>query len=122
MKKALVLLISIWLLSVSAVLVGESECGEIEGNALLGLSHPLAEVSVSATSRMAHLYFDDITDVNGHYKLEMLPAGNYQVFADANGYGCVLIPHLIVGEGQHVRQDFHFHLSQRRKGCDSVER
>jgi hypothetical protein len=101
--------------------MGQSECGEIEGTAFLSASDPLSDVTVSATSKMAHLYFDDITDANGYYRLDKLPAGNYQVFADAKQYGCVLIPRLIVKEGQHVRQDFHFRLSEGRNNCPGVE-
>jgi hypothetical protein len=122
MKKTFVLLINIGLISVSAVLTGRSECGEIEGNAFLGPSHALADVSISATSRWVGLYFDDFTDFNGRYKLNKVPPGKYQVFADAGPFGCMLIPHLVVREGQHVRQDFHFHLSRKREGCDSVEK
>ncbi len=121
MKKVAKFVACVCLCSISAGLVARSECGAIEGHVLLGLSRPLADVSISAASRLAGLYFDAVTDANGRYILDKVPPGNYTMFADANQFGCILIPHVIVREGQHVQQDFRFQLSGTRKGCDSTK-
>jgi hypothetical protein len=121
MKKVAILLAVACLCSMPAGLVARSECGAIEGHVLLGLSRPLADVSVSAANRLAGLYFDDITDTNGRYMLDQIPPGNYTMFADAKQFGCILFPRVIVMEGQHVRQDFHFQLSETRHGCETVK-
>ena len=120
MKKVTNFVVTVCLFSASAGLVARSECGAIEGHVFLGLSRPLADVSISAANRLAGLYFDDITDTDGRYILDKLPAGNYTMFADAEQFGCTLIPHVIVMEGQHLRQDFHFQLSGKRNSCESI--
>jgi carboxypeptidase family protein len=107
--------------SISAGLVARSECGAIEGHVFLGPSRPLSDVSISAASRLASLYFDAITDANGRYILDKVPPGNYTMFADAKQFGCILIPHVIVMEGQHVQQDFRFQLSGTSKGCENTK-
>lgn len=52
---------------------------------------------------------------------EMRP-GAYSVWADAKGYGCILIPHFVVHYGERVRQDFNFIGGKAYGGCESVEK
>jgi hypothetical protein len=44
------------------------------------------------------------------------------MWADAEGYGCILIPRVVVHDGERVRQDFNFARGKAYGGCAAAEK
>ena len=62
------------------------------------------------------------TDVSGYYLFDDVRPGAYSMWAEARGYGCILIPHIAVHYGERVRQDFNFVRGKSYDGCEAIER
>ncbi|MFL6446159.1 MAG: carboxypeptidase-like regulatory domain-containing protein [Bryobacteraceae bacterium] len=60
------------------------------------------------------------TDVRGYYSFDDLTPGAYSIWAEIRGLGCMIYPHVAVGPGKRVRQDFRFVRTRKLpRGCDS---
>jgi tetratricopeptide (TPR) repeat protein len=61
--------------------------GEISGTVLLeGDKRPATQVAVSLKSRVAGVFRSVLTDLEGHFKIQNLPRGTYDIAVDEDGY------------------------------------
>lgn len=61
--------------------------GEISGTVLLEPSkRPASQVAVSLRSRAAGIFRSVLTDLQGHFKVQNLPRGTYDIAIDEQGY------------------------------------
>ena len=98
------------------------ETASIEGFTSLNDATRLAEVSIGAHPLGTDSYVETKTDLSGYYVLPNLPAGAYEMWAYAKGFGCIIIPRVAVHYGQRVRQDFNFHRKSPLGSCEAIEK
>src|SRR5271155_2710381 len=61
--------------------------GEISGTVLLEADkRPAGQVAVSLKSRAAGIFRSVLTDIEGHFKVQNLPRGTYDIVVDEQGY------------------------------------
>jgi tetratricopeptide (TPR) repeat protein len=61
--------------------------GEISGTVLLEADkRPASQVAVSLRSRVAGVFRSVLTDLEGHFKVQDLPRGTYEIAVDEEGY------------------------------------
>ena len=64
-----------------------SRVGEISGTVLLEADkRPATQVAVSLKSRAAGIFRSVLTDLEGHFKVQNLPRGTYDIAVDEEGY------------------------------------
>jgi Carboxypeptidase regulatory-like domain len=86
----------------------------IDGTAFAG-------VEVEASSASQGVFWETTTNSSGYYLLGDVRPGKYTMWAEMNGHGCIVIPRVLVKDGQHARQDFHFSKGKTYPGCESVK-
>jgi tetratricopeptide (TPR) repeat protein len=65
----------------------ESSEGEISGTVLLEADkRPASQVAVRLKSRVAGVFRSVLTDLEGHFKVQNLPRGTYDIAVDEEGY------------------------------------
>ena len=65
----------------------ENAGGEISGTVLLEADkRPATQVAVSLKSRAAGIFRSVLTDLEGHFKVQNLPRGTYDIAVDEEGY------------------------------------
>ncbi len=65
----------------------ENSEGEISGTVLLAADkRPASQVAVSLKSRVAGVFRTVLTDLEGHFKVQNLPRGTYEVAVEEEGY------------------------------------
>ncbi len=65
----------------------EREEGEISGTVLLEANkRPASQVAVKLKSRVAGIFRSVLTDLEGHFKVQNLPRGTYDIAVDEEGY------------------------------------
>jgi hypothetical protein len=65
----------------------ENVDGEISGTVLLDADkRPASQVAVSLRSRVAGVFRSVLTDLEGHFKVQNLPRGTYEIAVDEEGY------------------------------------
>ena len=85
----------------------------IDGSAFAG-------VEVEASSASLGAFWETSTNRSGHYVLDEIRPGRYTMWAEASGYGCIVIPQVVMKDGVRVRQDFHFRKGKTYPGCESL--
>ncbi len=61
--------------------------GEISGTVLLEANkRPASQVAVSLKSHVAGIFRSVLTDLEGHFRLQHLPPGTYEIVIDEAGY------------------------------------
>jgi tetratricopeptide (TPR) repeat protein len=61
--------------------------GEISGTVLLEADKkPASEVAVSLKSRVAGIFRSVLTDIEGHFRVQHLPKGTYEIAVEEEGY------------------------------------
>jgi len=79
--------------------------GAIEGLILDQAGIPVMQAKVEACNVFRGGCIGTVSQSNGFYRISGLPAGRYSLWAEANRYGSVWMPLIIVDEGQTTRQD-----------------
>jgi hypothetical protein len=92
----------------------------IEGFVTLNETIPLAGVTIGIDSLAQGTYWETTTNTSGYYLFEEVRPGAYSMWADAKGYGCILIPHVAVHYDERVRQDFNFARGKAYGGCNAA--
>jgi len=90
-----------------------SSAPAIEGYVTTDGAAPLAAVRIGVDSLTKTAHFEAQTNTAGYYVIENVPPGAYSVWADARGFGCVVIPRVIVDYCTRVRKDFQFAHSKK---------
>jgi hypothetical protein len=80
-----------------------------------------AGVEVEASSASLGAFWETSTDSSGHYSLDEMSPGKYTMWAEASGHGCIVIPRVVVNDGERTRQDFHFLKGKTYPGCESLK-
>jgi len=79
--------------------------GSIEGLVLDQAGVPVMQAKVEACNVFHGGCISALSQSNGFYRINGLAAGRYSLWAEANRYGCVWMPVIIVEEGRATRQD-----------------
>ncbi len=93
----------------------------IEGFVTLNGAAYLAGVTIGVANQASGGHFEVRTNKSGYYVFEDIRPGAYTIWADAQGYGCILIPRLALHYSERVRQDFDFVRGKARQGCEAVD-
>jgi hypothetical protein len=109
--------IVITVLSCAAMLLAHTP-GAVGGIVLDPRGNPLAGVSVTAVNAVSGFEKHSLTDASGWYRVESLPPARYILRAEAKSYGCIIVPEVIVEDGQRVQQDFQFTGNPAPAGCE----
>jgi hypothetical protein len=78
---------------------------------------PLPDVKITLDGLRQPLHFAAQSDATGRYSIANVPPGAYTVAADAKGFGCVVIPRIVLEAGQPVKQDFQFLHGRQKPAC-----
>ncbi|MBV8573214.1 MAG: carboxypeptidase regulatory-like domain-containing protein [Acidobacteriaceae bacterium] len=92
----------------------------VEGAVTLNSRSALPAVTIGIDSRGEGVHLETVTNTAGYYLFAEVKPGAYSMWADARGYGCILIPRVAVQYGQRVRRDFNFVRAQPREGCEPL--
>ena len=99
--------------------VDEPEKGSsVEGSVTLNDLTPLPNVTIGLENTARGTFFKSKSNASGYYLFQQIRPGSYTIWAEASGYGCILIPRIIVQRGERTRQDFRF---VRGRGIDDCE-
>ena len=82
---------------------------------------PFAGVEVEASSASIGAFWETSTNRSGQYSLDEIRPGRYTMWAEASGYGCIVIPRVLIKDGARTRQDFHFRKGRTYPGCESLK-
>ena len=104
----LVLLVSLTI----PLVVAHSAGGRIEGKVTDPKGATVAGASVTITDEINNQKFTAVTDEQGHYKVEGLPAGTYTVVVSATGFGESRKESVKLDEGAVVPLDMKLELAE----------
>lgn len=91
--------------------------GQIQGVVNSALGTPLANVEIIVDNPVTGGTWRTHTDAKGHYVLDKLNPGRYELQAEAKGSGCVIISQIIVEENNKVTEDIKF-MAQPPPACE----
>jgi Carboxypeptidase regulatory-like domain len=95
----------------------------IEGFVTSDLAARIPNATIGVDSLTRGFHRQTATNTSGYYLVNELNPGAYSVWADVNGLGCIIYPHVTVFPGQRVRQDFHFVRAKRYPGaCEPLQK
>jgi len=94
----------------------------IEGVVTLNTTLHLAGVTVGVDGLARGEHIQGNTDGSGYYLFAEVRPGAYSMWADAKGYGCILIPRIAVHYDERVRQDFNFVRGKAYGACEAFEK
>jgi hypothetical protein len=95
----------------------------IEGFVTNDVAEFLPQAKIGAQSATGAIHRTATTDTSGYYLMQDIRPGSYTMWAEAKAYGCIVYPHITVGYGQRLRQDFRFAKVKRNPGnCEPLER
>ena len=112
----------IFLFAASSRATDTNQRAIIEGFVTLNAVSPLSGVTIGIEELARGKYSQATTDVSGYYLFDDVRPGAYSMWAEARGYGCILIPHITVRYGERVRQDFNFVRGKAYGGCEPIEK
>jgi len=92
----------------------------IDGVASTDGGAPLPGVKIALDSLTKPGHFETQTNAAGRYVIENVPAGPYSVTAEAKGFGCSIIPKVVMEDGKRLKQDFEFVHSRKKLGCPVI--
>lgn len=101
--------------------VDRANISGVEGLVTLNGQTPLANAKIGLENEARGTHLQRQTDASGYYLFEGVLPGPYTIWAEASGYGCILIPHLIVERGRQVRQDFTFVRGTVKRECEPLK-
>ncbi len=107
-------------LLVAAALVYAHTPGAITGKVVDRNGNAMANVTVTAAEAVTGVEKHATTDASGSYRIEPLSPARYIVRAEAENCGCIIVPAVVVDDGQRVQQDFRFTGAAAPAGCESV--
>ena len=99
---------------------GPSAAAAIEGTTTTDGAAPLPGVNIKIDNLVRLQHFETRSNTAGRYVIENVPPGTYTVLADAKGFGCVVIPAVVMQSGKRVKQDFEFLHSRKKLGCEAI--
>jgi hypothetical protein len=102
--------------------VRPSPVAAIEGSTSTDGGAPLPGVKVAIDSLTRPEHFVTHSSAAGRYALENIPPGMYTMLAEAKGFGCVIIPKVLIEPGKRVKQDFEFLHARKKLGCETATR
>jgi hypothetical protein len=108
------------LLAASAGLSDPHQSSSIEGFATLNATTHLTDVTIGVDSLAKGTHLQRNTNTSGYYLFEEGEPGAYSMWAEAKGYGCILIPRVAVHYGERVHQNFNF-VRGAPGSCEPVE-
>lgn len=94
----------------------------IEGFVTLNATTFLSGVAIGVDGLGGSEHIESKSDGSGHYLFEEIRPGAYSMWADAKGYGCILIPRVAVHYEERVRQDFNFIRGRAYGGCEATKK
>ncbi len=94
--------------------------GAITGKVVDRSGNPMSNVTVTAQEVVTGVEKHAVTDAAGRYSIESLSPARYSVRAEAANYGCIIVPEVIVDNGQRVLHDFRFTGEAAPAGCEPV--
>lgn len=110
------------LFAVSILASDARKVSSVEGAVTLNSMTALSGVTIELDNLARGTHLQSTTNTSGYYLFEEIRPGAYSMWADAKGYGCILIPRLAVHYGERVRQDFNFVRGKAYGGCEAVEK
>jgi hypothetical protein len=108
------------LLFLAETVLGGPKGSGIEGVVTINGSG-LAGVEVIASSAAIGAFWETSTNSSGYYSLDEIRPGRYTMWAELSRHGCIVVPHVLVKEGERLRQDFHFAKGKTYPGCESLK-
>lgn len=117
--------LSLCLLLFVAAPIGASDRDKssgIEGTVTLNTTIHLAGVTIGVDSLARGTHIQSETNESGNYLFDDVRPGAYSMWAEAKGYGCILIPRVAVHYSERVRQDFNFVRGKSYESCEGVEK
>lgn len=112
----------IFFIAGSSLASGPGKNSSIEGLVTLNGLTPLPNVTIGLENAARGTHFEAKTNTSGYYLFEEVRPGPYTIWAEAIGYGCILIPRLIVERGERVHQDFKFVRGKVGRECEPLEK
>ena len=101
------------------ILCSPNETGGVEGTVSIG-NRAFAGVEVEASSASLKSFWETSTDRNGHYSLDGMRSGQYTMWAEVSGHGCIVAPHVLIPAGKRIRKNLHFVKGKTYPGCQSL--
>jgi len=101
---------------------GLSPAAAIEGVASTDGGAPLPGVRIALDSLTRPLHLEAQTNMTGHYTIDNVPPGAYSLSAEAKGFGCTIVPKVVIEGGKRLKQDFEFLHSRGKLGCPTVSK
>ena len=97
--------------------------GAIAGKVVDRHSNPMGGVTVTAAAAVSGAEKHSMTDASGRYSIEPLPPARYILRAEAESYGCIIVPEVIVDDGQRPAGfPLHWRRGARGMRARSVEK
>jgi hypothetical protein len=93
----------------------------VEGSVTLNGLTPLPNVTIGLENSARGTFFKSKSNASGYYLFQQIRPGSYTIWAEASGYGCILIPRIIVQRGERTRQDFRFVRQKAIDNCEPLE-
>jgi len=91
--------------------------GVVEGAITTDGGAPLPGVKIAIDGLAKPVHLETLSNAAGQYEIANVPPGAYTVSAEAKGFGCVIIPRLVLEGGKRSKQDFEFLHGRRKLGC-----
>ncbi len=111
----------IFLFTASTLATGPTR-SSVDGLVTLNGISPLPDVTVGLEGLANGRHWQAKTNASGYYLFEDVRPGAYSMWADARGYGCILIPRVAAHQGERVRQDFSFVRGKAYGACEGSEK
>jgi hypothetical protein len=92
----------------------------VEGAITTDGGAPLAGVKIAIDGLAKPIHWETVSNPQGQYAIANIMPGSYTVSAEAKGFGCVIIPRLVLEGGKKSRQDFQFLRGRKKLGCPTA--
>lgn len=115
MKKLKFFLLCLSLLALSLSALGQIQNGQFTGTVMDPSGAAIANAKVTVTNAGTNFSVTTSTGPAGLYKFNELPAGTYQITAEAEGFKTTAVKGLVLNAGTTQRADFNMQLGQTRE-------
>jgi hypothetical protein len=92
----------------------------VEGTITTDGGAPLAGVKLAIDGLAKPIHMETVSNPQGQYAIANVQPGAYTVSAEAKGFGCVIIPRLVLEGGKKSKQDFEFLHGRKKLGCPTA--
>ena len=89
----------------------------VEGAITTDGGTPLAGVKIAIDGLAKPIHLETVSNPQGQYAIANVLPGAYTLSAEAKGFGCVIIPRLVLEGGKKSKQDFAFLHGRKKLGC-----